>query len=263
MINPASHSSASFPAKSAGRVSENTAQQAEKPVTSPSADRNNDREAVVVSVKGDNSGQQQTKPVEADQQALSLSRSIREQHGVIEIRSLEDAEPTGIRFSEDVERANQVAHAKFQKMSAKVAETMQELIAYLEPAEPIPERALTGEEAEAARARFKDADPVMTSTDGAKSFLENEMLYRISANGDVTVRHQLIPTSEDAKQSFLADLRQNLEEALAVTGGRSLEEIDRDIAALTQRSGGGAVRQDQAAVQHNASQPGQIFDQSA
>ncbi|MEP1932923.1 MAG: hypothetical protein ABJJ37_16745 [Roseibium sp.] len=194
--------------------------------------------------------------------AIILSQSIREQHGVTEIRSLEDAEPTVIRFSEDAERTNQLAHAEFQKMSAKVADTMQELIAYLEPAEPIPERSLMGEEAESARTRFKDADPVMTSTDGAKSFLENEMLYRISANGDVTVRHQLIPTSEERKQQFLTDLKTLLENALSVTKGRSIENIDRDIEIISKNVKAASAQAGQLRFEANASKHGQIIDDS-
>lgn len=162
----------------------------------------------------------------------------------------------GLQIPESTKKMLQLISLQFQRGRVAIAEHSRAMIAYIEAHEPIPERVLTGDEAEAVRARFKDADPVMTSTDGAKSYLEDQMLYRISAQGEVTVRHQLIPTSEENKQNFLTDLRRSLEEAIAITGGRSVEDFDREIARLEQS----ASKSSQSTAQSDPRQSGQHLD---
>ncbi|MEP2704872.1 MAG: hypothetical protein ABJQ71_12880 [Roseibium sp.] len=159
---------------------------------------------------------------------------LRKRNELVDLTSPKDVK---VKVSQGLSSFEEVAslhHAEFQKMYAETAKNTQAMIAYIEAADPIPERLLVGDEKEAARNRFKNAEPVMTSLDGAKSFLEEETLYRFSANGDITIRHQLIPTSEEDKQQFLTDLKTLLEEATKITGGKSIEAIDRDIAALSQ-----------------------------
>ena len=213
ILESASAASASITQKSA-----ETSEQANQPEVSASKQEVQQgsagahSNAVIVSISGDYSVLEEPKP---------------EQFSLVKLVSTEGAEDS-IGPIQSVEASNRILD--FQN---KMMETHRERMEFLEQTEPVPARALEGDEAKETLRMlnaFRPGDVLMgVSESGRRSWEVDSLVYALYPDGTLTVNKAGVPTSQHEHDYMLNHHRNGYNDAKS-----SVVALEASLAALHQ-----------------------------
>jgi hypothetical protein len=169
--------------------------------------------------------------------------------GVIDIKAHSAAmEATKVAFEARIaalEANLSLESAQFSLGAVDQRNSMRERVSYLEQVEPVPATELSSQEADTVRKLLEaDGRGVSFGEDGTFMALLDDKMYTFSRDGKATVHENGVPTSEDERQSWLADSRKILATLEQATRGLSRSELQKNLDAASSASEEAQARAD-------------------